>query len=473
MRTRTRPLPLTSTVGTLTTYNVASNGFNGGLPYGTNTFTSAGFSISAGLASVIEDEIPEYDRYGNCKHTTTSLVFRSTPKADHVRRITSTTTKEWARWDNWYHANRAYRTSAVLAKIVSPVVNLDNWERMSARALKSMVPSFNDGNSAVNFVLELKDLKRIPDLWKKKNKLLGKPPLSWSKRPKSGDILLPNMRARLKHLKAQFRVLQKAGFKSLTDLTRNGLSEAAVVQLTWAFGVLPFMLDVQGMFDSLTAMRKKLQKLRELNGKPVTRHFRTSLPVPSLPSVFIHNEGAVWTDVGTSRVTQPYRVTVSHTWEEYPMYSATARFTYSLPDMSSIDNQMKAFLDALGVRPDPSIVWNATRFSFLVDWVVNVGDWLGSLSVDNLEIPVVVEDFCHSVKYSAKCNVDVLDYYTSMENVIARSTTYYERKRAIPYSLNTIENSGISSREARLGAALTVANWKPRWSKKAGRWFRS
>jgi len=145
-------------------------------------------------------------------------------------------------------------------------------------------------------------------------------------------------------------------------------------------------------------------------------------------------------------------------WETVPVYHATMRFKYALPDMSLIDNQIKAILDALGARWNPAIVWNAIPLSFLVDWIVGVGEFLEGLSVDNLEIPVVIEDFCHSVKYSTHATVDNIDYGVRL-GVSRYIHTYYERRQAIPAMVQTtLRSRGVTKRKVIIGSSLIVSH---------------
>jgi hypothetical protein len=81
------------------------------------------------------------------------------------------------------------------------------------------------------------------------------------------------------------------------------------------------------------------------------------------------------------------------------------RYSYTLPKMDSEHELVLAYLDTLGVRLDPSIVWNAVRFSFIVDWVVDVSSFLAKMARDNYPIHTTVHDFCHSLKWHKECTV--------------------------------------------------------------------
>jgi len=203
-----------------------------------------------------------------------------------------------------------------------------------------------------------------------------------------------------------------------------------------------------------------LRNLQKNNGKPLTRHYSAGLPAVSLPkNRYVWTEGARESIDGN--LYYPWALEARTTWDDRPQYTATMRFRYKLPDMSQVSNQIKAWLDALGVRPNAAIVWNAIPFSFLVDWIVGVGDWLESLSTDNLEIPVTIEDFCHSVKYSTRVEIVAHEYNCIHEVVCSEVKTYYKRVRTVPYlSLPALHTKGLSGRKVLLATSLVTGSRK-------------
>jgi hypothetical protein len=126
-------------------------------------------------------------------------------------------------------------------------------------------------------------------------------------------------------------------------------------------------------------------------------------------------------------------------------------------------------LDTLRFRRDPSIIWNAIPFTFVVDWFVNVANYLEQFAVDNLGIKVEIVDFCSSVKQSIRAD----SYMAHWENTgsgpfrigaerqyQSAALTAYERRTMLPNLGHALTLSGLSVNEAYLSAALIGANIK-------------
>lgn len=162
-----------------------------------------------------------------------------------------------------------------------------------------------------------------------------------------------------------------------------------------------------------------------------------------------------------------------------PRYHATIDYTYSLPDYKSFKSMrrtLRGFLDAFGVKFDPSIIWNAIPFSFVVDWVVDVGGWLRQFSTNDLGLQVVVHSASHSVKYAQVSqstarfpvvkpvgfSATLLHY---IENIAIADVerTYYERRI---WDIPTVFKPGVSIpglMQWTLGGALGTSREKRRF----------
>jgi hypothetical protein len=146
-----------------------------------------------------------------------------------------------------------------------------------------------------------------------------------------------------------------------------------------------------------------------------------------------------------------------------------------MDNMSDMELKIRGFLDVIGVRLDPAIIWNAIPFSFLIDWVVDVSSFLRSFAIDNLGIKTEIIDFCHSVKSQLTAEYSLRFYHISDPtkdvfnpkwNVIVGTKTRYERDRATP-DLHAISTSTLNGRKFVLGTALVLANRKIKTKRKA------
>jgi hypothetical protein len=68
--------------------------------------------------------------------------------------------------------------------------------------------------------------------------------------------------------------------------------------------------------------------------------------------------------------------------------------------------ELRALLDAFGVMWDPAIIWNAIPFSFVLDWIWDVSEWLGKWARPNLPVQLRIMDFYILWKYSGHARVE-------------------------------------------------------------------
>jgi hypothetical protein len=182
--------------------------------------------------------------------------------------------------------------------------------------------------------------------------------------------------------------------------------------LSAIFGWIPLVHDLEQIIDRLTYIRFELDAFIEGSDKRQTRHYQKALH----PETF---RDASWFDT----VDGP-NVTVDHTdfgspsgtgfvddLFEFTMqphrtrsvsdlkFRATMDFTYHIPDLGKFTKILGA-MDKLGINPDLSDLWEVIPFSFVVDWIFDIGSFLEEKAqADNLPIELVIHDYCYSYKY--------------------------------------------------------------------------
>jgi hypothetical protein len=319
-------------------------------------------------------------RFNNCLHTIQLNKFYAPvmPIRSHN-----------ASFSNLYLANLSgsYITSALNVR-AAPDIDMDAY---ADQALAFMHPRLDEGNSLVNFVLELKDLKRMNPT--------------------------PSIKRVFGRHSALQRLSSRKGRKEFTKELITRLNGAA---LNASFGIVPFVGDIVKFYDELTTLAGKLARLKEFEGKVITRHYKRIIPNPdgTLPTYDwspltigsnfgwpsnVVNDGNV-NGSGSRDSIQPVYLA---RWSFLPTYHATWRYIYTLDHMSELEEQIATHLDTLGVRLDPGIVWDAIPFSFVVDWIVDVGAFLHSFARNNYPIRVVSGGFIHSYKYASETAINL------------------------------------------------------------------
>jgi len=257
-----------------------------------------------------------------------------------------------------------------------------DWNTLADEARVAMTPSSNDGVSFLNTIIEAKDWKRMNPIPALENLYRKHPTLS-----------------ELRGSKRLRRKFYKRTVKRLNNAYLNA-----------SFGVIPTVSDAVRIHDTLSTMAVRLEALRREAGVRQQRHFmkvlnRTNGSAYRSTWSVVNTNTPGWvhpvrSDLYGGGFRPNIRVTKMARWEKRPTYHATMRFSYTLPPLGDTMTRVLYYLDQLGVRFDPSIVWNAIPFSFVVDWVVDIGSWLQQFARNNLSVDIIVHEFCHSVSWA-------------------------------------------------------------------------
>jgi len=372
------------------------------------------------------------------------------------------------------YACKNVTTTDVEAAFDASIVPDIDMDAYAEQAMAFMYPRINEGTSLVNFILELKDLKAMNPKASLDRMIKGR-------HKRVGPELLIQLGQR-KQSKAQF--------------TQELAHRLASGHLTATFGIVPLVGDVVKCWDELKDLEHKLDVLYKYAGRRQARHYRRVLPpgdgsgklapvstwsdwsermVPSL---------AAWDSLASDWNASPaftrpaVRVVSRSRWMTRPTYHATCRFKYTLP-VRDAQAEVRAKLEVLGVKLDPSIIWNALPFSFLVDWVVDVSSFLKQFSVDTFPINTRVTQFCHSVVWEKCAEIEVRYIDNSVwwnktpagsaspvdttERRIqcydGRRRSYTRIARPVP-AMQSVQARAPRLREAALAGSLLVTNTK-------------
>lgn len=158
--------------------------------------------------------------------------------------------------------------------------------------------------------------------------------------------------------------------------------------LNTQFGWRPFLSDLRKFYETQQNLDKLLKQIVRDNGRwirrkgtvkrtveaaTVSQSATTSGIWPVLESVYYSTSGSA----GSRTVS---KVTSQNVWFE-------GAFRYWIPDTSSVIWKARATAELFGLMPSPSLIWNLTPWSWLVDWCSNVGTNISNMSTgyaDNL-----------------------------------------------------------------------------------------
>lgn len=305
---------------------------------------------------------------------------------------------------------------------------------LQARALMSMLPQVREELSSINSVYELKDFKTLLGLRRKLTSISGLLSIIRSYVGKSGDSL------------------------------RTLASKQASNFLAWKFAVAPLISDIAAVRAALAGYKARINEQVSRTGGRQTRHFTVRF------DEFVNTEE----DKETGFI-QPWLglngVVVYHCRRkvlyEQSVFHAQVQYNYNYTDYQRRHASTLALLDSLGVNFNPRIIWDALPFSFVVDWVLKVGDALETFKSSNMEPQINIHQYLWSIKRQRKIECTVGISTTVSTEVPAPDTSevslplveeeVYGRFTDYPVSESQVLASGLSSGELVLGASLITA----------------
>lgn len=211
---------------------------------------------------------------------------------------------------------------------------------------------------------------------------------------------------------------------SVRELT---FKDVANYHLAYSFGVKPLYEDCKALMRSLKGLEAKIQWLREHSGKPVKVKFSKDLSKSLKPSD------------STSRV--DYETTTLRIRHFECRYKAFALIRYDVSQLNTLELALRVLTRSFGMDAFLGMAWESLPYSFVVDWVFRVGDWLDQFD-SHVSIPYIFEDVGWSINMvEDRCKTLDYPYAWGSPTQVAyglRRTRYY-REAGLPVSFSSVE----------------------------------
>jgi len=268
----------------------------------------------------------------------------------------------------------------------------NHYESWVKEKWKGPKPSLSTGFSLPNFLLELGDTKHLLKSWLSK-----------------------------RGLQDRWHALM-GRHKTLGDRARALADE----RLAHVYGTRLFIADVRTLFTILCRWKQNADKFLSNNGK-----LRRSLKAPIIAHYQTGSVTTPWPLLGVSPSL------IGMVTDIDVEFHATLAYTVNVPELKGFLARLAQLSDSFGVRLDAGIVWDAIPYSFVVDWFINMSEWLHSnWSRDWYRMDVKLCEFCHSAKIKETRQlywyrpyaVNAYDYALLAQ----RTCTYYKRQRDNP-----------------------------------------
>lgn len=173
--------------------------------------------------------------------------------------------------------------------------------------------------------------------------------------------------------------------------------------LNYQFGWLPFLSDLRDFYSTCKSFDKAIKQLYRDNGKWVRRarsvrkDSETKLVLedktPLFPVV------STWLYAPTPGYRSVYKTTSESVWFK-------GSFRYYIPGKpDSWQWKTRAIATLFGLYPTPSLIWELTPWSWLIDWVSNAGDVISNIS------QMLTNDLCARYAYVMATSGQHVDLY--------------------------------------------------------------
>jgi hypothetical protein len=222
--------------------------------------------------------------------------------------------------------------------------------------------------------------------------------------------------------------------------------------------VQPLISDVRNLKSALNSFEKQLNKLITDEGRVRVSHFSRS--VQYAPG--ISRRTAYVMSYPHMRTVSAYNEIVTHCGEVAGQFHAMLKYNYNFTEYQKQHAAFLGLQDALGINYNPAIIWNALKFTFIIDWFINVSRWLDQFKVSHMTPKINIlgglwSYSCKRVTFWEKSH-DIPSGLngTKVLSCPAINETTYCRKLFSP-GLASLKTSGLSSSEFTLGAALVIA----------------
>lgn len=274
-------------------------------------------------------------------------------------------------------------------------------------------------------------------------------------KPFESTISLPNFIWELRelpqlveYLRKMWKLSKRRVFHSRTAATANAVADT---HLTYAFGVMPLLGDIQSLISLYQDFLESYTNFVNNNKKVLVARSSQLVDCPKLRTIKGQGGPWIWTEK-RSGFTVRLQCTIKY------KYTILGPIPPPVPSL---------LLKWAGFRFDPRILWNALPYSFMVDWVLKVGDWLKQWDEGTIPCRITILDCCVSQKESYKVSLwheyaptgtwtgsPPMDGYFG--TIIVK---HYRRKKVTVGDLRPFlpKIDGLSLRELALGVSLGVA----------------
>lgn len=230
------------------------------------------------------------------------------------------------------------------------------------------------------------------------------------------------------------------------------------------FGWKPFLADIQSTARALLHQAAILEDLRRNSGKPMRRAY--SFPLQEERVNLATDNVLPWP---TPHVLQARR-TIDRTTTKKTWFAGEFRYYYP-PVASPAPTRLVAWARSiLGLSASPDLIWNAAPWSWLADWMSNIGDVTANISAiteDNLTMRYgyLMQEATREYRLTHHGLTIYPGGRGSITPTLTGVVTYSHKTRigASPYGFG-VTWDGLTARQLAILAAIGITRQAPKGS---------
>jgi hypothetical protein len=246
------------------------------------------------------------------------------------------------------------------------------------------------------------------------------------------------------------------------------IKSLAQSNLAYQYSIKTTYGDLKDIYSSFLKVREQLNVLEGGQGKLHHQRYTARIPGTSDDAEYSTKVSGTWAWPYVS----PLGANGSYTYKTKVKYAVARHtthlwYTYTLPDMSRTQRELGALLDSLGLNLNPKIAWDALKYSFVVDWILRVGDFLDQFKLPWIR-PVVNVERCWTVLHLKK-EMELQfsksglygDSATVIDSVVIGRGVYEQFvRKPSSYGFLSLVGSGLSKYEIVMLSSLLGARVK-------------
>lgn len=322
---------------------------------------------------------------------------------------------------------RSYYTVRSDGGFVPPPDDLDS---LLSKAYKVLLPGIKSDLSLVNSIIELKDFKSLPSAITK--------------------IVKGFSRIRVLTAKSGWNT------KTLKHLANQYLHGGSDVYLQSQFNILPLLSDIAALRAALSRSERQMSDLITRQGKVQSRHFSYNWFEES----YDEDQSATFSTNYGNRLCTVYRKVVP----ENARFHVQMQYNFNFTAFQIEHARLLSYLDVLGVNFNPTIIWNAIPWSFVIDWVFGIGRFLDQFKAGNMTPTINIHRALWSITRRRRIGLRrqlsskpaAMVSFSEVTLLPETNESTYRRSVFVPSS-SSIQSSGLNIKEFSLGAALVIS----------------